>query len=173
MKVLTRWGSGPNARRMRPTVAGPAPPALAMERVLQRVASRGIDSKVISTTRSTSASPILRGAPDRGSSGRPSHPDATNRRRHLPTVTRVVPNRSAAATSLSPAAVAGTIRARRADACVVFGRRTHRSGSLRSSAEGSGIARLRWFAIARPSHDEEATPQQDYVKRQRSFDAGY
>ena len=127
---------------MRPTVAGLSPLALAIERVLQWVASRGIDSSVIVTTRSTSASPILRGAPGLASSSRPSQRAATNRRRHLPTVTRVVPSRSATAMSLSPAALASTMRARRASACAVLRRRTQRSSSSRSPAESRGTARV-------------------------------
>ena len=87
---------------MRLTVAALIPHALAIERVLQCVASAGIVSKVCTTTRSTSSSPIVRGAPGRGSSSKPSQPARRNRRRHLPTVPRVVP--SSPATSRSPLA---------------------------------------------------------------------
>ena len=56
----------------------------------------------------TSSSPIVRGAPGRGSSS--SQPSRRNRRRHLPTVARVAP--SCPAMSLLPAAVSSTIRDR-------------------------------------------------------------
>ena len=71
------------------------PHSFTIERVLQWVASRGSDSKVLTTTRSASSSPILRGDPGRGSSSTPSQPSSRNRRRHLPTVARVVPSSSA------------------------------------------------------------------------------
>ena len=57
-----------NARQIRLTVGALNPLSLAIERVLQCVASRGSDSRVFTTTRSTSPSPIVRGAPGRGSS---------------------------------------------------------------------------------------------------------
>ena len=79
--------------------------ALAIERVLQCVAPAGIVSKVCTTTRSTSSSPIVRGAPGRGSSSKPSQPSRRKRRRHLPTVPRVVPSSPATSRPLLPAAV--------------------------------------------------------------------
>ena len=63
LKVSQRCGFRPNARQMRLTVAALSPHALAIERVLQCVAPAGIVSKVCTTTRSTSSSPIVRGAP--------------------------------------------------------------------------------------------------------------
>ena len=81
LKVSARWGFRPNARRMRPIVAGRAPQAAAIEYVLRWVASRGIGPKFIATTRSRSPSPILRGAAGCAPSSRLSHPAATNRRR--------------------------------------------------------------------------------------------
>ena len=104
LKVSYRCGFKANARQMRLTVAALKPHALAIERVLQCVASRGSDSRVLTTTRSTSSSPIVRGAPGRGSSSKPSQPAPRNRRRHLPTVARVVPSWSATSRSLFPLA---------------------------------------------------------------------
>ena len=101
---------------MRPTVAELRPLLFAMERVLQWVAPRGIVSRVSVITRSTSSSETVRGAPGRGSSSSPSQPFSRKRRRHLPTVTRVVPSLSATAWSLSPSAQASTMRARSARA---------------------------------------------------------
>ena len=88
------------------------------------VASRVIDSSVIVTTRSTSASSTARGAPGLGPSRRPSHPLSMNRRRHLPTVSRVVPSQAGTPASLSPPADASTIRARSPRACPVLERRS-------------------------------------------------
>ena len=88
----------------------------------QRVARQLDSPSPHSTTRSTSSSPILRGAPGRGSSSNPSQPSSRNRRRHLPTVARVVPSSSAASRSLFPVVVSRMIRARRESACEVFGR---------------------------------------------------
>ena len=78
LKVSQRCGFRPNARQMRLTVAALSPHALAIERVLQCVAPAGIVSKVCTTTRSTSSSPIVRGAPGRGSSSKPSQPSRRN-----------------------------------------------------------------------------------------------
>ena len=104
LKVSVRCGCRPKARQIRFTVAELMPHAFAIERVLHCVAPRGIDSSVIVTTRSTSASLTVRGAPGLGSSRRPSHPFSMNRRRHLPTVSRVVPSRAATPMSRSPSA---------------------------------------------------------------------
>ena len=101
---------------MRLTVAALSPHTLAIERVLQCVAPAGIVSKVCTTTRSTSSSPIVRGAPGRGSSSKPSQPSRRNRRRHLPTVPRVVPSSPATFRSPLPAAVSSTIFARKTSA---------------------------------------------------------
>ena len=68
LKVSVRCGCRPKARQIRFTVAELSPHAFAIERVLHCVASRGIDSSVIVTTRSTAASPTVRGAPGLGSS---------------------------------------------------------------------------------------------------------
>ena len=86
----------------------------------------GLDSKVNVSTCSTSSSRICRGAPGRASSSNPSQPRCRNRRRHFPTVSRVVPNCTAMAMSLDPPSLAKIILARWANACDVFGRRSHR-----------------------------------------------
>ena len=64
-------GYSANARQMRLTAAWLNPQRLAIARVLQCVASRGVLSSVSWITRSTAASVIFRGAPGRGSSSRP------------------------------------------------------------------------------------------------------
>src|SRR6266481_4477152 len=72
LKVSLRCGWRENARQMRCTVEIDKPEALAIERVLQWVAAAGIVSNVVVTTSAIFSSPILRGAPGRGSSARPS-----------------------------------------------------------------------------------------------------
>ena len=142
LKVSVRCGCRPKARQIRFTVAELMSHAFAIERVLHCVAPRGIDSSVIVTTRSTSASLTVRGAPGLGSSRRPSHPFSMNRRRHFPTVSRVVPSRAATPMSLSSSADASTIRARSARACPVLDRRSQRSSSSRCPSSTSGTARV-------------------------------
>lgn len=133
LNVSLRWGANAKARQIRLIELWLNPVSAAIERVLQWVASRGADSRVRAMTRSTSASPIVRGAPGRGSSSKPSRRWARKRRRHLPTVGSVI--WSAAATSLfeRPSAAARTRRARRARAWSVVGRRVHRVSVVRSS----------------------------------------
>src|SRR5665647_318848 len=64
---LSSWcGLRPKARQMRLTALCDMPVCAASERVDQWVASRGASSKVLTSTRSTSASLIVRGAPARG-----------------------------------------------------------------------------------------------------------
>src|SRR5438874_2479485 len=95
LKVSLRCGWRENARQMRCTVEIDKPEALAIERVLQWVAAAGIVSNVVITTSAIFSSPILRGAPGRGSSARPSSRLAANRLRQVATVTRVTPSCSA------------------------------------------------------------------------------
>ena len=64
------------------------------------------------------------GSNAQASSSKPSQPSRRNRRRHLPTVARVVPSWSATSMSLLPWAVSSTIRARKASAWEVLGRLT-------------------------------------------------
>ena len=105
-----------------------------MARVLQCVASRGVVSRVSRMTRSTSASPIRRGAPGRGSSSSPSRRLVRNRLRHFPTVCLVSRNARATPVLLLPAAHPRITRARSANAWAVVGRRAHRSNVARSSS---------------------------------------
>src|SRR6266540_2578980 len=74
------------------------PVAAAIERTLHWLASRGVDSSVLTMTASTWSSLMRRGAPLRGSSNNAATPPATNRDRHLPTVVFV--RRSSRATWL-------------------------------------------------------------------------
>ena len=62
-----------------------------MERVLQCVAFRGASSSVKATRRSTAASLMVRGAPERGPSISPSNRCSAKRRRHVATVGRLRP----------------------------------------------------------------------------------
>src|SRR3977135_4662161 len=71
LKVSLRCGANEKAFQMRCTVEVDTPEVLAIERVLQCVASAGIVSSVFVTTSPTFSPPILRGAPQRGSSSRP------------------------------------------------------------------------------------------------------
>ena len=83
---------------MRVTAVYDRPMSRAMVRVLQCVAFFGTDSNVCAITASTLASSIVRGAPLRGASSRPSKRCSANRLRHFETVCGVT--RSRAATSL-------------------------------------------------------------------------
>lgn len=67
LKVSLRCGCSEKARQIRFTVLRLRPEAAARDRVLQCVASFGVVSNVIVSTRSTSASLTLRGVPGRGS----------------------------------------------------------------------------------------------------------
>jgi hypothetical protein len=75
----------PDARQ-RETAVCDKPASRAMVRVLQCVAASGTLSSVLAITASTRASPIVRGAPGRGASSRPSSRCCTNRARHFETV---------------------------------------------------------------------------------------
>src|SRR5882762_3789127 len=104
LKVSLRWGWRENARQMRCTVEIDKPEALAIERVLQWVAAAGIVSNVVVTTSAIFSSPILRGAPGRGSSARPSNRLAANRWRQVATVRRLTPSCAAIARLVVPSA---------------------------------------------------------------------
>lgn len=62
------------------------PSCAASWRALQCVAFFGVVCNVVTTTRSTCSSLMLRGAPERGASAKPSIPCSANLLRHLPTV---------------------------------------------------------------------------------------
>ena len=122
----------PDPRRP-PTATCPSPPPSTGSTSASR--RSGVSSRVLTITRSTSSSLIVRGAPGRGSSCSPSRrlrrepgPPLAHRR-------RVHPQPSAATRcSSSPSAHANTIRHRNANACALFGRRAHRSSVSRSSS---------------------------------------
>src|SRR6266436_72354 len=140
LKVSLRCGWRENARQMRCTVEIDKPEALAIERVLQWVAAAGIVSNVVVTTSAIFSSPILRGAPGRGSSARPSSRLAANRLRQVATVTRVTPSRSAIARLVAPSAASSTIAARIASARDIFRRRV-RAARLLDRDCGRAIGR--------------------------------
>src|ERR1041385_3606320 len=83
LKLSLRWGAKAKARHTRWTLVLLKPQAAASERVLQCVAFLGVDSKVIVSTRSTSASLRRRGVPGRGSSNKPSTRLCRKRLRHF------------------------------------------------------------------------------------------
>ena len=87
---------------MRLTVVWLRPERWAMDRVLQCVASLGVDSSVSVITRSTSSSVTARGRPLRGSSDRPSNRRSKNRERHFPTVSSDTSKSAATAMLLRP-----------------------------------------------------------------------
>ena len=108
-----RCGRKPNARQIRPIVAWLNPKCFAIERVLQCVRPRGVVSRVFVTTSSILLSPIIRGAPGRGSSYRPSTRSLTKRSRHFPTVTLLVCSNRATSVFVSSSAQRSTIFARK------------------------------------------------------------
>lgn len=84
-----------NAFHMRCTVDVDTPDAWPIPRVLQWVASAGLASSVLTTMASIRSSLILLGAPQGGSSSRPSSRCSTKRSRQRRTVWRVTPTASA------------------------------------------------------------------------------
>ena len=134
LNVSVAHGLSPNAFQIRPTDDGDIPTFLARPLVDQCVTSVGLSSKVRTTTSSTSASLILRGAPGRGSSMSPSTPRSMNRLRHFTTVAWFTPTRSATALLINPSAANNTIRDRCATECGDFGRLDHRSSTSRCSS---------------------------------------
>src|ERR1700730_1621261 len=74
LKVSLRCGWRENARQMRCTVEIDKPEALAIERVLQWVAAAGLLSNIVVTTSAIFSSPILRGGPRAGLSGKAVQP---------------------------------------------------------------------------------------------------
>lgn len=102
---------------MRPALDLLIPMRSAISRRLQCVASLGVSSSVAASRSSIIRSVIVAGLPGLGSSGRPSSLDSRNRPRHLPTVGRLTPTRSATSLFDSPSAHASMIRQRNAKAC--------------------------------------------------------
>jgi hypothetical protein len=147
LKVSTRCGCRPKARQIRCTVAADRPLASAMRRELQCVPSAGRLSRVRLITASIRASPIVRGAPERGSSRSPSKRCRAKRCRHLRTVSGCTPSRSPTNRGLPVSAHANTIRARDASPCAVRRRAANafsatRSATLRSNTFSRGLPML-------------------------------
>ena len=78
--------------------------------------------------------PGMLGQPGRGSSRSPTKRCSRKRDRHLPTVGRLTPSRSATTVFASPVAHSSTIRERNANACDDLRRRAQRTSSSRSSS---------------------------------------
>ena len=134
LKVSVRCGFNPKALQILLIADWLIPVASAIERVDQWVASRGVASRVVTMTVSTCSSEIVRGAPGRGSSFKPSRRHSQKRCRHFETVPRSTPSRWATSPMVAPVALSSTIRQRRASACALVGRRDHRSSVARSSS---------------------------------------
>jgi hypothetical protein len=120
----------PNVFQTRPIVDFDNPDCAAIAERDQCVASAGVASNVLTITSSTCSSVILRGAPGRGSSARPSNRRSRNRLRHLVTVCGQTPNCAATswlARKPPSCAQPSTIRHRNARACDDFARRDHRT----------------------------------------------
>jgi hypothetical protein len=120
------------------------PTSRAIERVDQCVASVGVVSSVLTITSSTRSSVTARGRPGRGSSTSPSRRCSANRERHLATIDRSTPSRSAISVFLRPSAANSTILERCANAWALVRRRAHatnraRSASLNSMATATGL----------------------------------
>ena len=129
-----RHGLSPNARQIWRTVVCEIPWRAASPRLDQCVASGGAVSNVSTITASTTSSPIVRCAPGRGASTRPSSRSMAKRCRHLPTVVGLHPNSAAMSACVrSPSAQANTIRQRNANACDDEWRRVQRCSVWRSS----------------------------------------
>ena len=164
LKLSTRWGLSPNARQIRDTVDCDIPVAAASERVDQCVASRGVCSRVLTITRSTSSSLIVRGPPGRGSSCSPLRRPSTKRARHLPTVLRSTPRSTPTSLLDRPSAQASTIRHRRARACELVWRRAQRPSVSRSSplrtSSAIGVPRIA-ASHRRASRQQERGPQHE------------
>jgi hypothetical protein len=154
------------------------PVAAAIERVDQCVAFVGVSSNVLTITCSTSSSLIVRGAPGRGSSCRPSRRRSRNRVRHFATVPRVIPRRSPISVFEPPSAHANTIRHRNANACAVVGRRAHRSSVSRSSSLNTTTAAGVPGCVIAASHRrllrrQNAIHQPEIPNRARNTDSGH
>lgn len=112
LKVSDRCGASANARQIREIADCDMPVAAAIDLVDQWVAFFGLSSRVLTMTRSTSASLIFLGAPGRGSSDRPSRPRSMNRRRQVRTVSAATLNRRDTSRIECPSAHSSTIRER-------------------------------------------------------------
>ena len=134
LNVSVRCGCKAKARQMRLIVLRLNPHALAIERVLQCVASAGRLSKVRVSTASICASVTVRGAPGRGSSSKPS--SAVGQKPHPPPADGLLGNPQLLSHPRVrlPGCAPRISRARWARAWAVLGRRVQRSNVCRSSA---------------------------------------
>ncbi len=135
MEILnssTAQGVRPKARQIRCTLVGEIPTRFASARLDQWVVPSGTSSSVRTTTSSTWASVIMRGTPGLGSSLSPANRSRTNRLRHRPTVSRVIPISAATALFVVLSAHLNTMRARCARPCAVLRRLAHPSSVCRS-----------------------------------------
>ena len=139
LKVLVLCGS--RARRMRLMALWQSPERLAVERVLQRVASMRVVYSVSLITRSTSAFGFFRGAPVSGNSRDPPRRLSRNRRHHLPPLRPVSPIRALTVVSESTCTRASNSRARCSRAFQVFRRTAHRCYASRSGGLSAGIGK--------------------------------
>jgi hypothetical protein len=89
------------------------PVSAATVRTLQWVPAFGFDASTVRRSFATRSSSCVRGRPLRGASESPARPCRWKRRRQWPTVWIETPNRAAMSVSVSPAAEARTICARR------------------------------------------------------------
>src|SRR3979411_1509609 len=139
--VSTRCGLRPKARQIREIAVWDMPVSRAMDRVDQCVSPlAGFSSRVLTITASTCSSVMVRAAPGRGSSDKPSSRSRTNLPRHLVTVCGQIPNRAATSLFVEPSAHATPIRAGTATACEVFARRVHRDRVSRSTSDNTSSA---------------------------------
>src|SRR6267143_1967871 len=140
-QVSTRCGLRPKARQIREIEVWDIPRLLAIDRVDQCVSPlAGFSSRVLTITDSTCSSVMVRAAPGRGSSDKPSSRSRTNLPRHLVTVCGQIPNRAATSLFVEPSAHASTIFDRSANACEVFARRVHRDRVSRSTSDNTSSA---------------------------------
>jgi hypothetical protein len=140
LNVSARCGLSRNSRQIRPIVERDNPVSAAIEARDQCVACFGVRSSVATITASICSSPIVRGAPGRGSSSRPSRRLSTNRRRHLLTVAGTIPSLAATCVLSSPCEQASTIFDRNASDCADFARRDQPSNCSRSSPVNTNSA---------------------------------
>ena len=124
------------------------PATFAICRVLQCVQPCGVVSSVRVTISSTFASPILRGAPGRGSSSSPSSLLLRKRALHLHPVASHRPSSRATSWLSFPSAHARTMRARSASCCEVLPRRVYPSSSSRSSS----VSTSGFFGLPTPAY---------------------
>jgi hypothetical protein len=140
LNVSTRCGLSPNAFHARPMVDFDSPDRAAIDERDQCVALAGVASNVVTITSSICSSVMVRGAPGRGSSARPSNRRSRKRLRHLVTVCGQIPNCAATSwlqRSPPPSAQPNTIRQRNANACADFARRDQRTSVSRSSTDNT------------------------------------